>query len=254
MRYSPVLIAAGTLALVACQQPEDDKAKGEDLPHPDINTTQSGGEVGSAQTQSNRPPGGEADAKEGVQSAQDEQASLSEDEAATFESEEYGVRITYPKTLEKHAGDGAGNNKEAGWNAFSEPDADGEQLITLTVPGANDNNRAEFRMGANRSTKALSHCKDVPAGAAQAEGQENQHTISGVPFATFEVDNVTQDRYERIRSYRATYSEACYAIDLIVSGTGNQNAAGEADKGQGKDPSGQFEQLQTVLDGVEFTK
>ena len=97
MRYSPVLIAAGTLALVACQQPEDDKAKGEDLPHPDINTTQSGGEVGSAQTQSNRPPGGEADAKEGVQSAQDEQASLSEDEAATFESEEYGVRITYPK-------------------------------------------------------------------------------------------------------------------------------------------------------------
>lgn len=244
--YYPLLIVAGGLALAACDQPEHEPGNGGELPHPEINTTQSGGDVGSAETQSNRPAGGEA-THGGIKPAQNEQAKVSGDEVMTFENEEFNLRVTYPESLEKHAGDGGGNDKKAGWNAFADAGAGGTRLLTLTVPGANDARRAEFRIGANRATDALTHCEDVPAGATQPPGKEKRRTIDGVPFTTFEVNNVTQDGDERIRSYRTTYTEACYAIDLIVSGSGDQSAGAPP-------PEQAFETLQAALDGVDFTE
>lgn len=244
--YCPWLIVAGTLVLAACDQPEHQPDNGGALPHPEITTTQSGGDVGSAETQSNRPAGGEV-TKGGIKPAQNERNAASAAEVVIFENEEFNLRVSYPESLERHVGDGEGNNKKAGWNAFADADADGTRLLTLTVPGANDARRAEFRLGANRSTQALTHCEDIPAGATQPPGEEKRRTIDGVPFTTFEVDNVTQESDERIRSYRATYTEACYAIDLIVSVASDQRA-GESSSQQA------FETLQAALDGVEFTE
>lgn len=248
--YYPLLITAGTLALVACQQPDDDDKKTDDPPHPPIEETLSGNEVGSAGHHSKQEPGSGEATKEGIKSAQNEDADAKDEDTSTFENKEFGVRIVYPKSLEEHAGDGEGNDKKAGWNAFADADADpgdAVRLLTLTVAGSNDASRAELRLGANRATEALTHCTDVPAGAAQTKDEENRRTIDGVPFTTFEVDNVTEDHYERIRSYRATYTQACYAIDMIASGSGKQ---GEGEN----DPKQAFDKLQAALDGFEFTK
>ena len=187
-------------------------------------------------------PGGPADGSEeqaggGYESAQEEGQAASGDNAATYTNEAFRVQVDYPTSLEKVAVE-----QDGAWHAFASGQGDGQQLLVLKVPGEVD---ARFQLGASRGTQALSHCKDLPEGADQESKQTL--TIDEVPFARFDTNQVSGDTYKTIRSYRATYTESCYAIDLIASGTGGQGEAADRQ-------TQALEELQTVLDGVSFTE
>lgn len=245
MRNLTVLLTTGaltgTLFLAGCQPPEEDKAKQEakseeTVPHPPIETSARGEDSGAD------GPGGPADGSEeqaggGYESAQEEGQAASGDSAATYTNEAFRVQVDYPGSLEK-----VSVEQDGAWHAFAGGQGDGRQLLVLKVPGEVD---ARFQLGASRSTQALSHCKDLPEGADRESKQTL--TIDEVPFARFDTNQVSGDTYKTVRSYRATYTESCYAIDLIASGSGGQ--------GQAADRQTQaLETLQTVLDGVRFTE
>ncbi|MEP1895634.1 MAG: hypothetical protein ABJQ98_09990 [Alloalcanivorax venustensis] len=245
MRNLTVLLATGaltgTLFLAGCQPPEEDDAKKEaddeeTVPHPPIEESRPGEETGAEQT-GGPADGSEEEAGGGYESAQEEGQAASGEDAATYTNEAFRVQVDYPESLQKVSTDQGGD-----WHAFAGGQGDGQQLLVLKVPGEVD---ARFQLGASRSTQALSHCKDMPEGADQESKQTL--TIDEVPFARFDTNQVNGDTYEIIRSYRATYTESCYAIDLIASGSGGQ---GEAADRQTR----ALEELQTVLDGVSFTE
>lgn len=227
MRNLTVLLTTGaltgTLFLAGCQDNE------ETVPHPPIEESQPGGDTGDDQT------GG------GYQSAQKAGNAASGDDAATFSDTRFRIAVDYPESLQKvSAEDDQGGNAQQ-WHAFADGQ-EGQRLLTLKVPGEVD---ARFQLGASRSTQALSHCKDLPEGADQESKQTL--TIDEVPFARFDTNQVSGDTYKTIRSYRATYTESCYAIDLIASGSGGQGEAADRQ-------TEALETLQTVLDGVRFTE
>lgn len=240
MRNLTVLLATGaltgTLFLAGCQPPEEDNAKkGQDNGEtvPPIEETQSGDNTGTGQS----ADGSEAQAGGGYDSAQESGEAASGDAAATYTSETFRVRVDYPQSLEKVT-----DANDDDWQAFADGEEDGQRLLALAVPGEV---QARFYLGASRSTQALSHCKDLPEGADEESKQTL--TIDEVPFTRFDVNRVDGDSYKVIRSYRATYTESCYAIDLIASGSGGE--------GQAADRQTQaLEELQTVLDGVSFTE
>lgn len=245
MRNLTILLATGALAgtvfLAACQPSEEDDAKkGEDteeaVSHPPIEASQSGEDIGADQ------PGGSAgDSEEhaggGYESAQEEGQAASGEDAATYTNEAFRVQVDYPASLEKVTAE-----QGDGWHAFANGQGDGQRLLVLKVPGEVD---ARFQLGASRDTQALSHCKDLPDGADR-ESQQTL-TIDEVPFTRFDTNQVDGDNYEVIRSYRATYTESCYAIDLIASGSGGEGEAADRQ-------TQALETLQTVLDGVRFTE
>lgn len=245
MRYLTVLLAAGSLTLAACQPPDEEKEDSA-VPHPPIEESQPGDEVGA------NGLGGPADGREeqaggSYESAQKPSMAATGENAATFTSEAFRIAVDYPESMEKvtdepRTGEQSGPLAGEGWNAFADGEQDGQQLLTLKVPGEV---YARFRLGASRATKALTHCKDLPEGVTQDDKQTQ--TIDDVAFIRFDVNKVQDDRYTTIRSYRATYTESCYAIDMIVSGTG----------GEGEVANRQTEALNTlraVLDGVHFTE
>jgi len=237
MRYLTVLFAVGGLALIGCQPAEDDDNKEDKLPHPPIEETQSGTETG-ADRPGGPPKDNKAQAGGGYESAQQAGNAVSGDNATTYANEAFRVSVDYPKSMEKISADKAGGD----WHAFADGDEDGQRLLTLSVPG---DIQARFQLGASRTTQALSHCKDVPEKAN--DGSKQTLTIDGVPFTRFDVNRVDGESYTTIRSYRATYTESCYAIDLIAQGSGGQ--------GQTADRQTEaLETLQTVLDGVRFTE
>ncbi len=240
MHNLTVLLATGaltgTLFLAACQPPEEDDAKkegsnGETVPP--IEETRSGDNTGADQSAN----GSEAQAGGGYESAQESGEAASGEDAATYINEAFRVQVDYPQSLENVTADQDGR-----WHAFSKGQGDGQQLLVLKVPGEVD---ARFQLGASRSTQALSHCKDLPEGADQ-ESQQTL-TIDEVPFARFDANQVNGDNYKIMRSYRATYTESCYAIDLIASGSGGEGQAADSQ-------TRALEELQTVLDGVSFTE
>ncbi|MHA7919207.1 hypothetical protein [Alloalcanivorax xenomutans] len=245
MRNLTVLLATGaltgTLFVAGCQPPDEDKANKdakseETVPHPPIETSERGEDTGA------NGAGGPADGSEehaggGYESAQEEGQAASGDNAATYTSKTFRVQVDYPTSLEKVAAEQGG-----AWHAFAKGQGDGQQLLVLKVPGEVD---ARFQLGASRGTQALSHCKDPPEGADQESKQTL--TIDEVPFARFDTNQVSGDTYKTIRSYRATYTESCYAIDLIASGSGGQGEAADRQ-------TQALETLGTVLDGVRFTE
>jgi hypothetical protein len=247
MRNLTVLLATGaltgTLFLVGCQPPEEDDAKKgadneETVPHPPIEESQPGEETGAAQT------GGPADGTEeeaggGYESAQKPSTAATGDDATTFTDTRFRIAVDYPESLQKVSAEEGQEGQQ--WHAFADGQ-EGQRLLTLKVPGEVD---ARFQLGASRNTKALTHCKDLPEGVTQ-ESKQTQ-TIDDVAFTRFDVTRTEGDSYTTIRSYRATYTESCYAIDLIASGSGGQ---GEAANRQTE----ALETLQTVLDGVRFTE
>ena len=247
MRNLTVLLATvaltGTLFLAGCQPPDEDEARKEakdeeTVPHPPIEETRSGEDTGTDQ------PGGAADGSEeeaggGYESAQQPDAAASGEDAATFTDTQFRIEVEYPESLQKVSAEDGKEGPQ--WHAFADGQ-EGQRLLTLKVPGEVD---ARFQLGASRNTKALTHCKDLPEGVTQ-ESKQTQ-TIDDVAFTRFDVTRTEGDQYTTIRSYRATYTESCYAIDLIASGSGGQ---GEAADRQTR----ALETLQTVLDGVRFTE
>ncbi len=257
MRYSLALVATGTLLLAACQPPDDDqskdKATGDGAP---IQESQPGGQVGGDDaTGQPRPTVDSA----GAPSAQDEQGAkpAAKGKTATYKSDEYRVEVTFPRNLKvvnSRAGrisdtdaDHNGSDRQSqasddqgSWKAFAGKDEDGKRLLTLKVP----DQQARFQLGVSRSTQGLSHCKDQPTGASG--DTETSRTIDDVPFRRYEVTETGENGYRMMQSYRATYGEACYAIDLIASG--------EGDAGDGEAQKQALEDLQSVIDGIRFTK
>lgn len=253
MRYSLALVATGTLLLAACQPPDDDQSKdqtgGDGAP---IQESQPGGQVGGDDaTGQARPTVDTA----GAPSAQD--AKPAKGKTAVYESEEYHIQVTFPRNLKvvnsragRISGTDADQNgsdrqsqssgDEGGWKAFAGKDEDGKRLLTLKVP----DQQARFQLGASRSTQGLSHCKDQPTGAAG--DTETSRTIDDVPFRRYEVTETGENGYRMVQSYRATYGEACFAIDLIASGEGTA--------GDGQAQKRALEDLQTVIDGIRFTE
>ena len=246
MRYSIAIMAAGTLLLAGCQPPDDDKQEQDAaVPHPPIEETGDGGQVGSQGGGEASPAtaGGTADAP----SAQGHGEDLNADQAAVYQSSDYRIQVTFPRELEvvNHAAgelegvDNAGQaDQDAAWKAFAGDDMDGQRLLTLAVPGDRD---LRFQLGASRGTQGLSHCKDQPS--EQAGDTEATRTLDGVPFRRFEITETDDQGFRTVQSYRATYGEACYAIDLIARGDGEGDGAAEA-----------LTRLQTALDGVAFTE
>lgn len=253
MRYSLALLATGTLLLAACQPPDDDQSKdktsGDGAP---IQESQPGERVGGDDT---GQPQATVDTA-GAPSAQDRQPAP-KGKTATYKSDEYGVAVTFPRNLKvinSRAGsisrtdpDFNGSDRQSqtsgdqgGWRAFAGKDEDGKRLLTLKVP----DQQARFQLGVSRSTQGLSHCKDQPTGAAG--DTETSRTIDGVPFRRYEVTETGENGYRLLQSYRATYGEACYAIDLIASG--------EGDAGDSEAQKQALEDLQTVIDGIRFTE
>jgi hypothetical protein len=230
------------LTLAGCEPPKEEK-EDPSVPHPPIEESQPGGEVGA------NGLGGPADGREEqggghYESAQKPSMAATGEDAATFTSEAFRIAVDYPESMEKVT-DGQrteGPLAGEGWNAFADGQQDGQRLLTLKVPGEVD---ARFRLGASRSTKGLTHCKDLPEGVTQDDKQ--MQTIDDVAFIRFDVNKVEGDRYTTIRSYRATYTESCYAIDMIVSGTGGEG--GLADR-----QTEALNTLRAVLDGVRFTE
>jgi len=247
MRNLTILLAAGTLTgtlfLAGCQPPEeDDTNKGADnedtVPHPPIEEGRSGESMGNDQ------PGGPADGSEeeaggAYQSAQKPGAAATGEDAATFTNTDFRIAVDYPGHVQKVASEDGKEGRQ--WHAFADGQ-EGRRLLTLKVPGDVD---ARFQLGASRNTKALTHCKDLPEGVTQESKQTR--TIDDVAFTRFDVTRTEGDQYTTIRSYRATYTESCYAIDLIASGSGGQGQAADRQ-------TEALETLQTVFDGVRFTE
>lgn len=235
MRYLTVLCAAAAVFLTACQPPEPDDDKEDTLAHPPIQESQSGKSIGPDKPDdladiSEEPAAG------AERSAQQPAKAVTGENAAAYVNKAFRVQVVYPESMRKLTGEAAG-----GWHEYTAGPWDGQELLTLKVPGEVD---ARFQLGASRSIKALSHCKDLPEGA---EDSRQTWTIDGVPFVRFDLTRVDGDTYTMIRGYRATYTEACYAIDLVASGTG-----GEGDVADRQTRA--MKKLQTVLDGVRFTE
>ena len=248
MRNLTVLLATGaltgTLFLAGCQPPDEDDAKKgaedeETVPHPPIEESRPGEETGAEQT-GGPADGSEEEAGGGYESAQQPNAAAS-GEDATFTDTRFRIEVDYPESLQKVSAEDGEAGDAAQWHAFADG-REGRRLLTLKVPGEVD---ARFQLGASRNTKALTHCKDLPEGVDQ-ESKQTQ-TIDDVAFTRFDVTRTDGDQYTTIRSYRATYTESCYAIDLIARGSGGQGQAADRQ-------TEALETLQTVLDGVRFTE
>lgn len=236
MRYFTVILATGCLVLAGCQPPEPDDDKEGTPPHPPIQESQPGKDIGPDQPDGladiSEEPAGGAD-----RSAQQPSEAVTGDDAAVYVNKAFRVQVVYPQSLHKVTGEAAGR-----WHGYTGGHWDGQELLTLKAPGDVE---ARFQLGASRNIKALSHCKDLPKGVEQDSRQT--WTIDGVPFVRFDLTRVDGDSYTMIRSYRATYTEACYAIDLVASGTGGKDDVADRQ-------SRAMEKLQTVLDGVRFTE
>ncbi len=249
MRNLTVLLATGaltgTLFLAGCQPPDEDDAKKaaddeETVPHPPIEESRPGEETGAEQT-GGPADGSEEEAGGGYESAQQPDAAATGEDAATFTDTRFRIAVDYPESLQQVSTEDGEAGDAAQWHAFADG-REGRRLLTLKVPGEVD---ARFQLGASRNTKALTHCKDLPEGVDQ-ESKQTQ-TIDDVAFTRFDVTRTEGDQYTTIRSYRATYTESCYAIDLIARGSGGQGQAADRQ-------TEALETLQTVLDGVRFTE
>ena len=249
MRNLTVLLATGaltgTLFLAGCQPPDEDDAKKaaddeETVPHPPIEESRPGEETGAEQT-GGPADGSEEEAGGGYESAQQPDAAATGEDAATFTDTRFRIAVDDPESLQQVSTEDGEAGDAAQWHAFADG-REGRRLLTLKVPGEVD---ARFRLGASRSTKGLTHCKDLPEGVTQDDKQ--MQTIDDVAFIRFDVNKVEGDRYTTNRSYRATYTESCYAIDMIVSGTGGEG--GLADR-----QTEALNTLRAVLDGVRFTE
>lgn len=277
MRYSMMMLSAGTLALAAltaCQPADDDEpGDGAERQGAPIQESQPGDQVGSNQAPhtagpetnidtAGTPPvqaGGASDAE-----------SLDEEQTARYISDEYSIQVAFHRDLtvvnsqagrvesgaDTDQGEGAtddgttddgsddrtrqASGDDQAWKMFAGEDAEGIRLLTLAAPGHDQ--AVRFMLGVSRSTQALSHCKDAPADAA--DDTETSRTIDGIPFRRFEITNTDEQGYRTVQSYRATYGEACFAIDLVARGSGEGGDAEEQ----------ALEQLQAVLAGIEFTE
>lgn len=259
MRYGIVMLAASTLLLGACQ-PADDDERGDGPP---IEESEPGDQVGDNHGPEPTGPDINIDTA-GTPPVQGGGEDLDEEQAARYISDDYQIQVAFPRDLtvvnsqagrlegadtdtssDTDSGTDTGDSRQSGrddetvWKLFADADADGARLLTLAVP---DRDGVRFQLGASRSTQALSHCKDAPSG--QAEATETSRTIDDIPFRRFEITETGEEGYRTVQSYRATYGEACYAIDLIARGSGE---GGDAEKQA-------LDKLQAVLDGIEFTE
>ncbi|MEG2806023.1 hypothetical protein [Stenotrophomonas sp.] len=102
------------------------------------------------------------------------------------------------------------------WKLYPAPDSRGTPLVAVVVDGSNAVTSAEMRIGRS------DHAADVAAcltPSDEASGPGDTVAIGGVPFTHFKAADAAMSHYLSADSYRAVHAGACYAIDLIVSGT-----------------------------------
>jgi hypothetical protein len=150
------------------------------------------------------------------QSAEDPAASATR----TFESAVYGFAITYPAALEARASFEGSYLQDGEWKAFAGPDeGEGTPVLALVMPGSDRIAAGVLRIGQSREAAGLASCTKVPSAFVDSAGRA---VIDGVAFTTLDGADAAMSHHLATRSYRTVHDGACYAIDVIVTGTNPQ--------------------------------
>jgi hypothetical protein len=135
----------------------------------------------------------------------------------TFESTIYGFAITYPAGLEATSTFEGSYLESGGWKASAGPDeGEGTPVLALVMPGSDQITAGALRIGQSREAAGLASCTEVPAAFADSAGRT---VIDGTAFTIFDGRDAAMSHHLATKSYRTVHDGACYAIDVIVTGT-----------------------------------
>lgn len=137
-----------------------------------------------------------------------------------FTSKPFGFFIDYPPDLEAGARfDSSYFLTSTAWRIFADPKEKGEPAVALVLKGSNDLTRGELRIGVSRAAESIRTCLQPPPGYLLPTQRVGHARLAGLNFTTFSVGDAGMNHRLNARSYRVERAGACYAIDLIVSGT-----------------------------------
>lgn len=103
-----------------------------------------------------------------------------------------------------------------GWTLYPAPGSSGTPLVALVMDGSNEVTHVQMRIGRSTAAADLNTCTQAPD---QASGPTSTVDIGGVRFTRFSASDAAMSHYLSADSYRAVQHGACYAIDLITTGT-----------------------------------
>lgn len=167
-----------------------------------------------------------------------------------FASDTYGFAIDYPAPLHATGDFHRSYFGNADWQAYARPDSHGEPVVALVLPGSNRITAGELRIGVSRDADAVAACTKLPQAARI--GSQARASLGGVEFTSFQAGDAGMNHYMETRSYRTVHDGACYAIDLLVTGTNPQVYDPPATPPFAKAEA--FKQLQRALMGFRFTR
>jgi hypothetical protein len=137
-----------------------------------------------------------------------------------FSSETFGFRINYPADFEaKQHFDGNYFTSSGSWKVLAGQNEQGSPVLTLVLKGSNEITRGELRVGVSRDPESIRSCLQPPPGYLLPTQQPSHTKFGGADFATFEVSDAGMGHRLDAHSYRTIHAGACYAIDLLVTGT-----------------------------------
>lgn len=131
-------------------------------------------------------------------------------------SDAWGVRIDVPPGWTVRHEFRSGYLANNAWKSFAAPDADGEPVVALIMPGSNAITDAEIRIGASRNAREVHRCTTPPS--AVRPGSVAARSVNGITFTTFDAADAAMSHHLTVHAWRAVHHGACYAIDLLVFG------------------------------------
>lgn len=137
-----------------------------------------------------------------------------------FASRAWGFRIDVPDGWAVQRGFKPSYLTNGTWKTFAAPDAQGQPIVSLVMPGSNDVSDAEIRIGASRAANEVAACNQPPA--AVRPGSVAIRRIHGIRFTTFAAGDAAMSHHLKVHAYRGVRNGTCYAIDLLVFGTNPQ--------------------------------
>jgi len=137
-----------------------------------------------------------------------------------FTSETFGFTIDYPADfkIKQHFDDNYFINGSS-WKVFAGQNEQGSPVLALVLKGSNDITRGELHIGISRDPQSIRTWLQPPPGYLPPT-QLSVHTKLGdADFTTFELNDAGMSHRLDAHSYRTVHAGACYAIDLLVTGT-----------------------------------
>ncbi|HEX7340397.1 MAG TPA: hypothetical protein VF271_10760 [Rhodanobacteraceae bacterium] len=166
-----------------------------------------------------------------------------------FNSPAQGFYIDYPHAMTPSPHFDSQYLANADWKAYAPLGSQGSPVLRLTLAGSDQVTAGELRIGISRHADEVRQC-DQLSGAALPKTL-GKTTLNGITFTTWHARDAGMSHYLKVHSYRVVHDGACYAIDLLVTGTNPMVYS--PPKTPPFTSQAAFARLQQALQGFHFT-